>query len=434
MIQCTNCGHVNPEGASQCEACFDTLPALTSCPTCQTSVPDDAFFCPQCGASLPRGVSHQHVPASEGPDGLSLTAPPAFNDLPPTNVVAQQAFSALVSPTDVVSFAGNTDEPSDLPPTNVVHGFSPSDLPPTNVIHGFSPSDLPPTNVVNIPPPSDLPPTNADNPNPLPFVAETIPPQAPPISAPAPVAQDPIETIPTMVVSPGANRDVIDPSPVQKLPAQPLENPGMPPTIPPQSPMAYQSPPALEPPAPIGASPIDLPFTPGAPSPQEFLQNSLQPQEFVPGNPPPQPLVSASPPPPQDIDVPLATTVQPYAAEPISLAGETLIQLPSALLIHERTEARITLPKQSVILLGKLTETIEPDVDVLPFPDSDVVSRRHAAIFMEENNYFIEDLGSSNGTYVNEKPCPRGDRLPIQPGDRICLGREHKVSFIFQIG
>ena len=71
---------------------------------------------------------------------------------------------------------------------------------------------------------------------------------------------------------------------------------------------------------------------------------------------------------------------------------------------------------------------------MLGFLDSDVVSRRHAVIFVEPNGYCIEDLGSSNGTYVNDELCEQGDRVQLNPGDRVCLGRENKVSFIFQIG
>ena len=408
MIHCTNCGHVNAEGASQCEACYDALPALTSCPTCQTSVPDDAFFCPQCGASLPRGVSHQGDAAPNVADEPSLTAPPAF-DLPPTNVVAQEALGASpVPPTDVVSFPESAD------------------LPPTNVVNVAPPSDLPPTNVVNVAPPSDLPPTNVVNPSPLPYVAETIPPQSPPAYTPEQGGVDEIETVPTMVVSPGSNRDVIEPPPIQASPSESL--PVVPPTMPPQSPPAYQTPPPIEAPSPI-ESPIEPPIKPPIEPPIEPPVIETPPEQgFQPIPERPEREV------PPSFEVPSTTTVQPYALEPIPVVGETLIQLPSAQLIHERTEARIKLPNQDVILIGKTTDTIMPDVDVSSFVDSAVVSRRHAAIFMDANGYSIEDLGSSNGTYVNDECCERGDRVQLNSGDRIGLGRENKVGFIFKIG
>jgi ribosomal protein L40E len=52
MIVCPNCSHPNPEGATQCEACFTPLPIATSCPNCGAAVQTDATFCGQCGFNL----------------------------------------------------------------------------------------------------------------------------------------------------------------------------------------------------------------------------------------------------------------------------------------------------------------------------------------------------------------------------------------------
>ena len=48
------------------------------------------------------------------------------------------------------------------------------------------------------------------------------------------------------------------------------------------------------------------------------------------------------------------------------------------------------------------------------------VSRRHAAILRERGRYFIEDLRSGNGTFLNDKRLT--DRTPLDEGDlfRIC--------------
>lgn len=65
-----------------------------------------------------------------------------------------------------------------------------------------------------------------------------------------------------------------------------------------------------------------------------------------------------------------------------------------------------------------------PDVD-LDAHDSDAkVSRRHARIIFRDGNYMIEDLGSTNGTFVN-----RGRRLipgtphTLNDGDEIIVGK-----------
>ena len=56
------------------------------------------------------------------------------------------------------------------------------------------------------------------------------------------------------------------------------------------------------------------------------------------------------------------------------------------------------------------------------------VSRRHARIFMQGNNYVIEDLGSTNGTFVN------GQRLTgsyvLRPGEIITFGET--LSLVFE--
>jgi pSer/pThr/pTyr-binding forkhead associated (FHA) protein len=55
------------------------------------------------------------------------------------------------------------------------------------------------------------------------------------------------------------------------------------------------------------------------------------------------------------------------------------------------------------------------------------VSRKHCRLVMEEESIRIEDLGSSNGTYVNSQ---RVQEAVLQPGDRIQVG---PVQFIIQI-
>ena len=50
---------------------------------------------------------------------------------------------------------------------------------------------------------------------------------------------------------------------------------------------------------------------------------------------------------------------------------------------------------------------IFPDVDLDADDPEAKVSRRHARITLREGQYFLEDLGSTNGTFIN-----RGKRLP----------------------
>jgi pSer/pThr/pTyr-binding forkhead associated (FHA) protein len=90
-------------------------------------------------------------------------------------------------------------------------------------------------------------------------------------------------------------------------------------------------------------------------------------------------------------------------------------------------------PNLTVIHLGKPNDRIPPDIDVAGFPNSEVVSRIHADIRIEGETFFIEDVGSANGTYVNNLPLPPGNRHRLRAGDRIGLGKGDLVSFLFQL-
>jgi hypothetical protein len=112
----------------------------------------------------------------------------------------------------------------------------------------------------------------------------------------------------------------------------------------------------------------------------------------------------------------------------------TQIQQQAARLLHLQTSTLIDIPLHlSVIHLGKPNDRIPPDVDVAGFPNSEVVSRIHADIRIEGDTFFIEDVGSANGTYVNNLPLPPGNRHRLRAGDRIGLGKGDLVTFLFQL-
>ena len=52
------------------------------------------------------------------------------------------------------------------------------------------------------------------------------------------------------------------------------------------------------------------------------------------------------------------------------------------------------------------------------------VSRRHARIEQTADGYFIHDLGSTNGTWVNDTPVSKTEPTLIRRGDRIKIGEE----------
>lgn len=252
MIVCPNCNHQNPDGATQCEACYTPLPVTTTCPNCGATVQEDASFCGQCGFNLKQET------------GLPTIA---------ANPVA----------------SGVPDLPDPLPATVVSGGVS---------------------------------------------------------------SESALET------------------------SAPEEEAGAP--MPP---------------------PISTPVSSGDISLEKENLESLPP--------PPAPAASNA---------------------------ATQLQLEQASLLHVQTNSKIELPSHlSVVHLGKPGGAIPPDIDVSGFPDSAVVSRVHADIRAEGGIYYIEDVGSSNGTYINHTPLPMGNRHRLRPGDRIALGKEDKVTFIFQL-
>jgi hypothetical protein len=74
---------------------------------------------------------------------------------------------------------------------------------------------------------------------------------------------------------------------------------------------------------------------------------------------------------------------------------------------------------------------IFPDVDLDEDDPEAKVSRRHARIVNHEGEFFIEDLGSTNGTFVNRgRRLLPGKRHMLQNGDEIIVG---KTFLKFQI-
>lgn len=100
----------------------------------------------------------------------------------------------------------------------------------------------------------------------------------------------------------------------------------------------------------------------------------------------------------------------------------------SAKLVIERgdapgTEFRLS-GAESTIGRWDADNGIFPDVDLDAFDQEAKVSRRHARIKIQDGTYLIEDLGSTNGTYVN-----RGRRLlpgnvhRLSDGDEVIVGK-----------
>jgi len=104
-----------------------------------------------------------------------------------------------------------------------------------------------------------------------------------------------------------------------------------------------------------------------------------------------------------------------------------------ARLLHLQTNTLIELPESlSVIRIGKPNAKWVPDIDVSKLPNSNVVSSLHAEIKIQGNSYFIEDLASDFGTYLNHSRLIALTRYELHWGDRVDLGENQQFTLIFQ--
>jgi hypothetical protein len=120
----------------------------------------------------------------------------------------------------------------------------------------------------------------------------------------------------------------------------------------------------------------------------------------------------------------------------LSNSSSTVRQQTQAVLVHMGTDKRLRVPLgKSVVYIGRPNEKHPPEIDVSSLPSVNIVSRVHAILKAKGRSYFLEDAGSSNGTYLNGELVDPGSPpgFPLKPGDIICLGQDSKVCFRFEL-
>lgn len=75
-----------------------------------------------------------------------------------------------------------------------------------------------------------------------------------------------------------------------------------------------------------------------------------------------------------------------------------------------------------------------PDPTTGSIPDiaiewDDAISRRHARVFAQSGSYYVEDLGSKNGTRLNGQVLPAETPVALNPGDVIHVGERTEITF-----
>ncbi|HYP41860.1 MAG TPA: protein kinase [Chloroflexia bacterium] len=76
-----------------------------------------------------------------------------------------------------------------------------------------------------------------------------------------------------------------------------------------------------------------------------------------------------------------------------------------------------------------LSRQVFPHLDLTYNDPAAYVSRQHARIVADAGGYFLEDLGSANGTFLNDRRLPAGVPTRLRNGDRVRIGKT-QVNFI----
>ena len=86
-------------------------------------------------------------------------------------------------------------------------------------------------------------------------------------------------------------------------------------------------------------------------------------------------------------------------------------------------------PQENDLIIGRVHGDRRVEVDLTPFDGLDAgVSRRHARLIKDEDQWLIEDLGSLNGTFVNDTLIAPSEPIPLKDNDLI---RCSILAFIF---
>ena len=82
--------------------------------------------------------------------------------------------------------------------------------------------------------------------------------------------------------------------------------------------------------------------------------------------------------------------------------------------------------ENKLVRLNQRKTTIgrEPGNDL--FCDDSSISRQHACVVKDEHGFHVQDLGSTNGTFVNGQPV---DQQPLVDGDKVQVGN-HIFKFL----
>jgi len=88
--------------------------------------------------------------------------------------------------------------------------------------------------------------------------------------------------------------------------------------------------------------------------------------------------------------------------------------------------ATLDIPEKEDVVIGREDpiSDVFPDIDLTGFGGMESgVSRKHAVMHRSGEGYTVEDMGSTNGTYINRKRIQPNSPQTVQPGDEVRFGK-----------
>ncbi len=131
----------------------------------------------------------------------------------------------------------------------------------------------------------------------------------------------------------------------------------------------------------------------------------------------------------------LAGKKHPPAEPRDTRSGTGFLGAPWRLLVQigHLNQTTVGIEVRDEIIIGRAdpNQDFEPALDLTPYGGREHgVSRRHALIRQKDQQLFLEDLGSTNGTHLNGGELEPGKEYRLRDGDQIDVG-EIRLSIRF---
>ena len=166
-------------------------------------------------------------------------------------------------------------------------------------------------------------------------------------------------------------------------------------------------------------TPVSAP-APAAAPPQPAPLDAVPPPTYAP-MPPTQPPPATYPAPPTQ---PPPTTYPAPAYPPgVAIQGRLVVQGSNASLPFPSGKTAVIVGREDPV------SGVFPEIDLTDHgADESGVSRQHARVFLQGSQILVEDLNSTNFTYVNQQKLTPGQPHPLNNGDEVRFGRM-KLNF-----